>query len=249
MLLDVPFGPWVTLLPETVPTGTRVPVAILATRHGSRFISRSEMADRAHSTLALLSVATALVAGCAGGGAQIQPLSVAESPPVGALPDSAVVPIDQPVGSATDLYTHIAQGAMSCWFAVGGPLKSDYIFHATADAPSRGGRAEIIIHRRDPTQPNPRGAKSYRIEIEPKGESAATVATENLRMPDAFAGAMREDISRWSKGDQGCATSSTVVGWVPAPPAPPAPAGKPKQTKAKKKANPPPAQAKADVKP
>jgi len=68
-------------------------------------------------------------------------------------------------------------------------------------------------------------------------------------MPDAFAGAMREDISRWSKGDQGCAASSTVVGWVPAPPAPPAAAGKPKQTKAKKKANPPPAQAKADVKP
>jgi hypothetical protein len=129
---------------------------------------------------------------------------------------------------------------MTCWFGRSGPLKKDYIYHAEADAPSRGGKAEIVVHERDPTQPNPRGAKAYRINIEPAGEGSASVRAENLKMPAAFAAAMAEDVGRWSKGDQGCAGTSTAAGWGPQPEAPaeaspPKPAKKSKVKPAQKK--------------
>jgi hypothetical protein len=123
---------------------------------------------------------------------------------------------------------------MACWFAVGGPLKKDYIFHATADAPSRGGKAEVVIHERDPTQPNPRGAKAYVVEIQPTGEASATITTENRKMSDAFATAMTGDISRWSKGEEGCISASTPVGWAPALPETAAAAPTAKKIKTKK---------------
>ncbi|HML29917.1 MAG TPA: hypothetical protein PKE16_13985 [Hyphomicrobium sp.] len=135
-------------------------------------------------------------------------------------PDSSPpgIPVPGAVGSATDIYSRIATGAMACWFAVNGPLKKDYIFHATADAPSRGGggKAVITIHLRDPSQANPRGLKVYLVEIEPTGEASATVAVDNRKMPDAFAAAMTDDISRWSKGGDGCRGPTTVAAW-PAP--------------------------------
>jgi hypothetical protein len=161
----------------------------------------------------------ALVSACAGGGLQVQPLDVPSTPSVGALPEaSSKVAVDQPIGSATELYSRIARGAMSCWFATGGPLKKDYIYHATADAPSRGGKAEIVIYQRDPTQPNPRGPKTYLVDFAPTGESTATIKTENLKMTEAFAASMTDDVGRWAKGDQGCAGDSTTAGWAPAPP-------------------------------
>lgn len=129
-----------------------------------------------------------------------------------------------PEGSATELYTRIARGAVGCWFGASGPLKKDYIYHAEADAPSRGGKAEIIIHVRDPSQANPRGMKAYRIKIEPKNEANATVTTENLKMPEVTAATMAADVGRWSRGDQGCQGASTAVGWT-------AEAGAPEQAK------------------
>lgn len=191
---------------------------------------------------ALLIVAA--LSGCAGNGPELQSLSlqpasetvttVAASPDVEAKGTS----VSGATGSATDIYARLARGAMGCWFAVGGPLKKDYIFHATADAPSRGGKAEVVIHERDPTQPNPRGAKAYVIEIQPTGESSANVTAENRKMSDAFAAAMTDDISRWSKGEEGCIGPSTAAGWAPAPPeATAAPAAKKGKTqKAKLKA-------------
>ena len=166
----------------------------------------------------LAPLAAAALSACAGAGHQAPELNLPKAPSVGSIPQSNPVSIDQPVGSATDLYARVAQGAMSCWFSANGPLKKDYIFHATADAPSRGGKAQIVIHQRDPTQPNPRGPKAYLVSIDPTGESTATIKTENLKMSEAFAAAMTEDIGRWAKGDQGCDGNSTTVGWVPAPP-------------------------------
>jgi hypothetical protein len=142
---------------------------------------------------------------------------------------------DRPIGSATEVYARVALGANTCWFGGKGPLKKDYIYHAEADAPSRGGKSEITIHNRDPSQPNPRGAKAYKIKIEPAGEAAA-LATENIKMPDAFAAAMTADVGRWSKGDQGCYGTSTaaVAGWRPQePPAPASAAKSVKKSKAK----------------
>jgi hypothetical protein len=137
-------------------------------------------------------------------------------------------------GSATDIYSRIATGAMKCWFAVGGPLKPEYVYHATAAPASRGGKAQIVIHRRDPTQPNPRGPKAYLVDIDPTGDASATVKTENLKMTSAFAAAMTADITRWTKGGDGCSSSSAVAGWTPAAPQPAAettPASKPKTAK------------------
>jgi hypothetical protein len=192
---------------------------------------------------ALLIVAA--LSGCAGNGPELQSLSVQPTSEtvttVAASPDAAEakgIPITGATGTATDIYARLARGAMGCWFAVGGPLKKDYIFHATADAPSRGGKAEVVIHQRDPTQPNPRGAKAYVIEIQPTGESSASITAENRKMPDAFAAAMTDDVSRWSKGEEGCIGASTAAGWAPAPPEPAAaPAAKKSKTqKAKLKA-------------
>ncbi len=129
-------------------------------------------------------LAAAGLSACAGAGQQAPTLNLPSlpSPSVGSIPQTTIsqgggdagqptpVAIDQSVGSATELYSRVASGAMSCWFAANGPLKKDFIFHATADAPSRGGKAEIVIHQRDPTQPNPRGAKAYLVEIEPTSE-------------------------------------------------------------------------------
>jgi hypothetical protein len=181
-------------------------------------------------------LAAAILSACAGAGQQAQPLSLPKLPSVGSISEAIPAAMGQPVGSATDIYARIAQGAMGCWFGANGPLKKDYIFHASADAPSRGGKAQIVIHQRDPTQPNPRGAKAYQINIDPTGESSATIKTENLRMTGAFATAMTQDVGRWSKGDQGCSENSTVVGWVPAPPAAaeiPKPTHKAKKSKVK----------------
>ena len=139
---------------------------------------------------------------------------------------------EAPKGSATELYTKVARGAVGCWFGASGPLKKDYIYQAEADAPSRGGKAAITIHSRDPTNPNPRGPKAYLIKIDPKDESSAAIATENLKMPEPTAAMMDSDVNRWSRGDAGCAGKSTTAGW--APEAPPAPAAAPAKLDAKK---------------
>ncbi|MFA5955696.1 hypothetical protein [Hyphomicrobium sp.] len=182
---------------------------------------------------ALLVVAA--LSGCAGNAPQLPSLGIEASPastsaadPVadvasspGSVPGSSDappgVPVPGAVGSATDIYSHLARGAMACWFAVNGPLKKDYIFHAAADAPSRGGKAVVTIHQRDPTQPNPRGAKAYIVEILPTGEGTANVTVENRKMSEVYAAAMTGDISRWSKGEEGCRGPSTVAAWPPTP--------------------------------
>jgi hypothetical protein len=173
----------------------------------------------ARSFMALsASLAALTLAGCAGGSSLPQLSLPTASSIEAASEEKSVTTIDQPIGSATDLYARIASGAMSCWFDANGPLKKEYIFHATADAPSRGGKARIVIHRRDPTQPNPRGVRAYLVNIDPTGESSATVKTHNLKMPAVLATTMNADVGRWSKGIQGCAGNTTATGWSPAAP-------------------------------
>lgn len=173
--------------------------------------------------------ALSLLSGCGGGPGTAAPSSGAQSPTL-TLPKLAELPAvasitgpaeREPEGSATELYTRIARGAVGCWFGGSGPLKKDYIYHAEADAPSRGGKAEIVVHVRDPSQPNPRGAKAYRIKIDPKDEGSATITTENLKMSEPVAAAMAADVGRWSRGDQGCEGASTAVGWSSGAAAPP----------------------------
>lgn len=160
------------------------------------------------------SVLCALLCGCSGG----------PEAPSAALPKladlTAALPEIQkePEGSATELYARIARGALGCWFSPRGGMKKDYIYHAEADAPSRGGKAEIVVHARDPGQPNPRGAKAYKVLITPKDETSATVTTENLRLPEAQGSMMTSDVYRWAKGEEGCEQAATAAaGSDPAP--------------------------------
>ena len=146
-------------------------------------------------------------------------ISLPSLPSVGSIPSIGSGAHDRPLGSSTDLYARIGRGAVACWFGAKGPLKLSYIYHADAEPASRGGRAEIIIHQREPGQPNPRGAKAYRVAIEPAGESA-TLATENLKMPEPMGRGMTSDVERWSKGETGCASADAVAAWNPKEPEP-----------------------------
>ncbi|MET0408587.1 MAG: hypothetical protein ABW006_09485 [Hyphomicrobium sp.] len=182
------------------------------------------------STMVLVLLVIAALTGCAGNSPElptpgsVQPTLSPQAPPQPPTPVASSmattpangeeprgVPVPGAIGSATEIYSHIATGAMACWFSANGPLKKDYIFHAMADAPSRGGKAEVTIHRRDPSQPNPRGAKAYVVEIQPTGEASATVRADNRQMPDAYASAMTSDLSQWIKGEQGCSLAKTIA--------------------------------------
>lgn len=127
--------------------------------------------------------------------------------------------------SATELYTRIARGALICWFGRGGPLKADYIYHADAHPPSRGGGADIGIHVRDLSAPSPRGVRAFRILIAPEG-SAATFSIENLKLPEALAARMTRDVERWAVEEAGCGEPVPLGGWTardvsaPEPPEP-----------------------------
>jgi hypothetical protein len=216
-----------------------------------RLLTRGKMFIRRplHKFVAALLVTTALTA-CANNAPQlpslgVQPDADTAATSVAASPSGAAgagdtapagTPVPGAVGSTTDIYSNIARGAMACWFAVSGPLKKNYIFHAAADAPSRGGggKAVVTIHERDTTQPNPRGPKAYVVEILPTGESTAHVTVENRKMPDAYAAAMRDDISRWSKGEEGCSGATTASAWPPMPGEPATATPKSTPPKAKK---------------
>ena len=190
------------------------------TGHGRHSLIRSD--TRAVLTGAAVLSATllgaTLLTGCAAGVGSGPDFSLPDMPK---MPDMAAVASiaapgePDPQGSATELYTRIARGAVACWFAANGPLKTGYIYHAEADAPSRGGKAEITIHERDATQPNPRGPKAYHIAIEPKDEANAVIKPENLKMPEPMAVSMKADIDRWSRGEHGCKGATTAAGWAP----------------------------------
>lgn len=185
------------------------------------------------ATLLTCSALGLAVGGCASNtGSETGGLTLPKMPSVADMTPSAP---EKPVGDPTELYARIARGANACWFAPNGPLKRRYIYDAEADAPSRGSKAEITIHVREPSQPNPRGPKAYRISIVPDGENAK-ITTENMSMTEVAAKEMTADVERWSRGEQGCAASATA-GWTAAdPPAPATPQSKKPQKKAAQKA-------------
>jgi hypothetical protein len=115
------------------------------------------------------------------------------------------------VGSPTEVYERVARGVLSCWFGASGPLKKDYIYHAEADPPGKGGKAEIVIHERDRISDNPKGLRAYRIAITPE-DDATTLVFENFKFPEATAKSMEEDTRRWGSGAFGCAAAESG-GW------------------------------------
>jgi len=133
------------------------------------------------------------------------------------------------VGSPTEVYERIARGALTCWFGAVGPLKAEYVYHAEADPPAKGGKAQITIHERDRLSANPKGLRAYGIAIMPEN-GTTTLVFENLKMPEAMAKGMEADARRWGEGGLGCAEAE-AGGWSEnkPPPSPPQ-AGKKKHT-------------------
>lgn len=118
------------------------------------------------------------------------------------------------VGSSTEVYTRIAHGAVTCWFGAEGPLKGDYVYHANAAPPSKGGQARIVVHARDPERRDRRGKRAFVIDIVPEGQTA-NVTAYNATMSEALALRMRGDVGRWAADDRGCIAQSSVADWAP----------------------------------
>jgi hypothetical protein len=151
-----------------------------------------------------------LVGGCSGVNAPSLPSLQAP----GAITEAPIV------GSPTEVYERIARGVLGCWFGASGPLKKDYVYHAEAEPPAKGGKAEIVIHERDRTSDNPKGLRAYRIAITPEND-ATTLVFENFKFPEPTAKSMEGDARRWGSGAFGCAEVETG-GWSENKPAPPA---------------------------
>lgn len=169
-----------------------------------------------------------LMAGCSGALPSLElPASsettTAASAAMPAMPSLAkLLPGDSAVGTPTEVYTRIARGALTCWFGAAGPLKAQYIYHAEAAPPSKGGHSQIEIFVRDPTAADPRSQRAYRIAILPSGDSAAKVEIENLKIPEPLSTRMSADVARWSADEGGCGDDAVTVGWS-AEPQPPGP--------------------------
>lgn len=200
-------------------------------------------AHPAMSNALIAGASLALLAGCASGSLETASPSafLPKLPTAAALPDLTPPPptggTATSSGSATETYARVAAGANQCWFGGSGPLKQGYISHAEADPPSRGGKAEITIHVREPALPNPRGAKAYKINIDPPTAAGgpATLISENVKMPNGVAVVMATDVDRWARGEPGCSGDKLAAAWEAAFPKPPEPAPAAVKTAAKKK--------------
>lgn len=164
--------------------------------------------------ISLAAILGSLAGGCSG-----------NSPPsLPSLPQLTGTVTEAPiVGSPTEVYERVARGALTCWFGATGPLKAAYVYHAEAEPPGKGGKAEIVIHERDRLSDNPKGPKAYRIAITPENEST-TLLFENLKLPEPMAKAMEADARRWGAGAFGC-SDMEAGGWSENKPAEPAAAG------------------------
>ena len=132
----------------------------------------------------------------------------------------------------TDTYEVVARGVLGCWFGAAGPLKPSHVFHAEAASPADGGAAEIVLHERDISFRDQRGARAFRIAFE-KTPAGAKVDIANLKMAPALGEAMVKDVGVWVAGGSGC-----VVRTLYPPPPAPAPAKGKAKTKSKATAKP-----------
>lgn len=117
-----------------------------------------------------------------------------------------------PVGSATEVYTRVARGVLTCWMGAHGSLKGTHLFQAEAEPRAKGGAAKIAIHERVKDTPKKRGRKAFSVSITPVGEGAS-IATENLAFPEAQGKSMRGDIDRWAAAEEGCLKTPITEGW------------------------------------
>lgn len=174
-----------------------------------------------------LVAALAGLTGCAGGeGPSPLTLPGADSlPDLSALKPTSLVSGPMPVGPPTEIYTRVARGILTCWFGASGPLKPDYIYHADAAPPSKGGASVIDIRTRDKTASDPRSIRAWRVAILPAPEGSS-LQIENTKLPEVYAVRLESDVRRWAAAEEGCAEAPVTAGWTSQP----ATAGNPGKT-------------------
>lgn len=129
------------------------------------------------------------------------------------LPD-LTAPARKVRGTPTEIYRRIARGAVTCWFGAHGPLKTTHIYHAIAKPPSQGGKARILIHKRDDKMRDQRGARAFAIDIVPTGKTAK-LEIQNAMMGEPRGVNMANDARRWASGNAGCTPEPVATGWDP----------------------------------
>jgi hypothetical protein len=149
----------------------------------------------------------AIASGCAPSSAPTLTAGTApiETGATASVPASQVV-VDTAIvvqGTPTEVYSMVARGALGCWFAVNGPLKATHVFHADASPPSRGGRAEIVLHERDAPLSDQRGARAFYVGFASEG-AGVRVGIAVIKVAPALAELMVRDVEVWAKGGAGC---------------------------------------------
>lgn len=168
-----------------------------------------------------IAVAAAL-AGCSGSTPSLT--NVAAVPDLTAItPKLAPADAPRPVGAPTEIYTRIARGILTCWFAPGGPMKPTYIYHADAEPPSKGGASVISIHLRDRDATDPRSIRAWKLAVVPSPEGT-TVDIENFKLPPQIAEPLARDARRWAAGEEACGDAALAAGAEKSQESPAAPA-------------------------
>jgi hypothetical protein len=103
---------------------------------------------------------------------------------------------ENPVG----VYTVLARQIHSCWLNPAAPKLDNHGLHAEVAA-GNADKATIIVYQKN--EEGRRGSQVFRIEIH--GEfSGSSVEAKNRKLDKTQDFAFREDIARWSRGDQQC---------------------------------------------
>jgi hypothetical protein len=106
-------------------------------------------------------------------------------------------------GNPTDVYALVARGALRCWFGADGPLRPTHVFHAEAESPAKGGAAEMVLHERDETMRDKRGARAFLVSFA-GAPAGVRVGVTMPRMEQQLAQLMVKDVAAWTKGGTDC---------------------------------------------
>lgn len=106
-------------------------------------------------------------------------------------------------GNPTDVYALVARGALRCWFGADGPLRPTHVFHAEAESPAKGGAAEMVLHERDETMRDKRGARAFLVSFA-SVPAGVRVGVTMPRMEQQLALLMVKDVAAWTKGGTDC---------------------------------------------
>lgn len=163
--------------------------------------------------LALVALSALVATGCASNVSIEQDAAEAAKTALDAisLPEISTGP--PPIrGTPTEVYRRIAHGAVTCWFGAHGPLRKTHVYHAVAKPPSKGGQARILIHKRDNSLRDKRGARAFAIDVVPAGQTA-TLEIQNALMGEPRGTEMANDARRWAARLEGCSPEPVGAGW------------------------------------